>query len=493
MSSNINDDYNDIDQIEAVEFSLLGNNEVKSMSVINDPNEEVNGIIYAETYEDREPKIGGIIDRRLGTTDSTRLCLTCNKDVHNCPGHWGHTRFELPVINFPMRDYIKSVLGMVCLNCKKLLLYKTNEELEEILKYKKGKARFDEIKKLTSSITYCQNVDQGCNTPVRKIKIEIKSGIMKYVAESLVPDEEDILEKKKKSKLILTPALIYDIFTKISEQDCKIMGFNPALCLPQDMIIINFPIPPVAIRPSVRADYLFNGSSEDTLNNKLADIIRSTIKIRKFKDKNHLTDDQLKYKELLIDSHQFMVSTYHDNESVLPATVLKTSGRPTKSVAERMKGKHGRIRGNCMGKRTNFSARTVITSNPNISLDELGVPLSIAMNVPFREVVGPLNIKKLQNAVRNGRKVYPGANSVLIKNDNGTYRRIDLRPGKTPNIKFGDIVERHLVDGDLVLFNRQPTLHKYSTMTHRVKVLTGYTYRLNVSVTKPYNADKLLH
>ena len=149
-----------------------------------------------------------------------------------------------------------------------------------------------------------------------------------------------------------------------------------------------------------------------------------------------------------------------------------------------------------MGKRTDFSGRTVITPDPTLSVNELGMPIQIAKNITFPEIVTPYNIEYLSRLVRNGRDVYPGANFVLRLNYRDgkpevqhiylKYRKKDIR------LKLGDVVERHSIDGDYVLFNRQPTLHKPSMMGHKIQVINNdnlNTFRMNVSVCKPYNAD----
>ena len=147
-----------------------------------------------------------------------------------------------------------------------------------------------------------------------------------------------------------------------------------------------------------------------------------------------------------------------------------------------------------MGKRVNYSSRTVITSDPTIDINQLRVPKQIAMNLTFPEVVTPHNIERLQKLVNNGRNIYPGANFVF-QNSNAESRKmvlpIDLRFNKVV-INFGDVVERHLVDDDFVLLNRQPTLHKLSMMAHKIKVINNdglSTFGLSPAVTTPYNAD----
>ena len=194
---------------------------------------------------------------------------------------------------------------------------------------------------------------------------------------------------------------------------------------------------------------------------------------------------------------QFHIATYFDNESAsLPRSEFKTGNKPTKSISDRIKAKTGRVRSNLMGKRVDFSARSVITSDPYINIDEVGVPLKVAMNLTIPEEVTPKNIKHLTQLVKNGSKNYPGANYILRKifvNGKSINQRIDLKYRKKDiKLSYGDIVRRHIVNGDYVLFNRQPTLHKPSMMGHRIHVLIRddcNTFRMNVSVTEPYNAD----
>jgi DNA-directed RNA polymerase II subunit RPB1 len=138
----------------------------------------------------------------------------------------------------------------------------------------------------------------------------------------------------------------------------------------------------------------------------------------------------------------------------------------------------------------------VITSDPTIDINGLGVPIKIATNVTFPEVVTPANIEQMKKLVRNGRDVYPGANFVFPVSTLQPGQRvmpIDLRFRKEKiELRYGDIVERHLVDGDIVLLNRQPTLHKQSMMGHRIKVIDDdrlNTFRLSVLSCKPYGAD----
>jgi len=159
-----------------------------------------------------------------------------------------------------------------------------------------------------------------------------------------------------------------------------------------------------------------------------------------------------------------------------------------RSIRARLKGKEGRIRGNLMGKRVDFSARTVITPDPNLAINQIGVPRTIAQNMTFPELVTPFNIDRMHDLVNRGPTYYPGAKYIIRENGD----RIDLRfhpKSSDLHLQCGYVVERHMIDGDYIVFNRQPTLHKMSMMGHRVKILPWSTFRMNLSCTTPYNAD----
>ncbi len=213
----------------------------------------------------------------------------------------------------------------------------------------------------------------------------------------------------------------------------------------------------------------------------------------------------------LADLLQYHVATQMDNEiSGLPRSQQR-GGKPIKSIRQRLVGKAGRIRGNLMGKRVDFSARTVrpihshippvfasqlnslcawqvITGDPNLAVDQVGVPQTIAKNLTFPETVTRWNIDKMRKLVANGPNTHPGA-KLIIRSDG---KEVDLRFVKKTSdqhLEIGYKVERHMVDDDVVLFNRQPSLHKMSIMGHKAKILPWSTFRLNLSCTSPYNAD----
>lgn len=290
---------------------------------------------------------------------------------------------------------------------------------------------------------------------------------------------------KTKDKKPITPEAAHNILRRITDSDLIDMGLNLEYARPEWMIVTVLPVPPPPVRPSISMDGTGQGlRNEDDLTYKLGDIIRANGNVRQAIAEGapqHIVTD---FENLL----QYHVATYMDNDIAGQPQALQKSGRPVKAIRGRLKGKEGRLRGNLMGKRVDFSARTVITGDANISLDEVGVPRSIARTLTYPETVTPYNIGRLTQLVQNGPNEHPGAKYVIRAD--GT--RIDLRHHRRAGqiqLEYGWKVERHLIDGDYIIFNRQPSLHKESMMGHRVRVMPYSTFRLNLSVTSPYNAD----
>jgi len=286
-------------------------------------------------------------------------------------------------------------------------------------------------------------------------------------------------------KEILTPQHALNVFKLLSDNTLALLGLNADYARPEWMIMTVLPVPPPPVRPSISVDGTGQGMrGEDDLTYKLGDIIRANQRVQECISEGapqHILNEF----EALV---QYHVATYMDNDANGIPPSNQKSGRPLKTIRGRLKGKEGRLRGNLMGKRVDFSARTVITGDPNLSLDQVGVPRSIARTLTYPEVVTKFNISKLTSLVRNGPNQHPGANYV-IKSDGV---RLDLKHNKNLDdlrLQYGWKVERHIDDDDVIIFNRQPSLHKESMMGHRVKVMPYSTFRMNLSVTSPYNAD----
>ena len=270
----------------------------------------------------------------------------------------------------------------------------------------------------------------------------------------------------------------------ITDYDSFVLGVNPEVARPEWLVLTVLPVPPVTVRPSITLDT--GERSEDDLTHKLVDILRINQRL--------LENMEAGAPQLIVEDLwellQYHVTTYFDNEASGVPPARHRSGRPLKTLTQRLKGKEGRFRSNLSGKRVNFSARTVISPDPNITINEVGVPEMIAKEVTVPVYVTDFNIEKIKIFVKNGVNRYPGATKVL-RND-GRLQRIDLSSDTeyiAENLQPGYVVERNLMDGDIVLLNRQPSLHKYSMMSHKVKILPYKTFRINPCVCPPYNAD----
>tara|TARA_B110000285_G_C15138603_1_gene629056 strand:- start:605 stop:5173 length:4569 start_codon:yes stop_codon:yes gene_type:complete len=450
--------------VNGIQFSIMSPDEIRKQSSVE--------ITKHDTYDKEVPVIKGLFDLRMGTTDMGKLCNTCGLKNTDCPGHFGHLELARPVFYYHFIDITIKILKCICFRCSKILIDMDSLLIDSILR-KGTKDRWEELYTLCSKVKRCgaQTEDGcGCRQPDR-YKLEGISGIQMIWKE---------FDENGDKKQYISAEYVKSIFEKITDKAANDLGFSPLWCRPEWLICTVFPIPPPSVRPSVKQ----GGSQrmDDDLTHKLSDIIKYNNILKKNIEKSQR-------KEIIDDwtnQLQYHIATYVDNE--LPGVYQSThrSGRPIKSIRQRLKGKEGRIRNNLMGKRVDFSARSVITPEPNIELDELGVPIKIATNLTYPEKVNSFNKTKLIQLIQNGPHKWPGAKSIIQKNI-----KITISDSNKENIKInnGDIVNRHLSDGDYVLFNRQPSLHKMSMMAHRCKILKGNTFRLNVSVTPPYNAD----
>ena len=458
-------------KIVGIQFSVLSPEEIRKCSVAE--------ITSRDTYSNNVPVIGGMFDPRLGVLEPGLKCPTDGLDYIKTPGYFGHIELAKPVFYYQYLPTIIKLLKCVCVKCSKLLVSKeSNKECMDM----KPDERWNYVHHLASKVKRCGDDTQdgcGCLVP-KKIK---KENLATLFAEWDGEAEEGADGSKEKLNMKMTPEVVLKIFKRISDQDVAFMGFSPQFSRPDWFICQVLAIPPPAVRPSIKMDG--NQRSEDDISHTIVNIIKANKtlleKMNEPSVNSAIIDD---WQSLL----QYFIATQVDNNIPSCAPVAQRSGRPLKSIKERLNGKQGRVRGNLMGKRVDFSARSVITPDPNLSIRELGVPKKIAMNITKPVVVNNRNRDFLQQLVLNGPDVYPGAN-ILEKKTGGdiSLRYMDR---STVVLENGDVVHRHMMDGDGVLFNRQPTLHRMSMMCHIARIMQqGDTFRMNIGDTKPYNAD----
>ena len=461
----------DLKKIDYIQFGLLSPEEIKNMAVCE--------ITNPITFDNKgNPNDNGINNLKMGSSESKFECKTCKCNSKECPGHFGYIKLAKPVYHVFFIDICLKVLQCVCYKCSTLIINDKKKDL--IRRISNPKTRLSKIYELSKPNSSKLKNLKNCPKPeCKEIQPKYKKENLKIIKE--ISEEEQ--NQKEISSDIISPKEVLDIFRKISDEDIILLGFNPKYSRPEWMIIQNLAVCPPQVRPSVSVDLSLR--AQDDLTHQYNQILKSNFILQKEEERcneNNMTILQDKF-----DNLQMNVAALMRND-LSSGIAKKKSGEPIKSFFARLKGKEGRIRGNLMGKRVDFSARSVISPDPNLEVDELGVPLSIAMDLTYPEVVTDYNKEKLRELIKNGPYKYPGA--VMVRFFNGGIKNLNYckKRDELP-LNKDDIVERHIQNGDYVIFNRQPSLHKMSMMGHRVHILPYSTFRLNLSVTTPYNAD----
>ncbi|KAH9928960.1 beta and beta-prime subunits of DNA dependent RNA-polymerase [Fomitopsis serialis] len=480
--------------IKKLQFSLLNNQDTVKISEF----EVTHRDLY--TAVDRHPVKNGVLDRRLGTTEKSAFCETCGLSSVDCVGHYAYIKLCVPVFHIGYFKHTISILQCICKTCARVLLEEPDRRtylkrfrrpnLENIQRQALCKA----VNTLARKAVYCPYCS-ATNGTVKKagaLKIIHDKFRAKKTAEEMERFKatfSSAVEAQKElgvyvNKAVhedLNPLKVLNLFKRILDEDCELLGLRPQYGRPEEYIWQYISVPPVCIRPSVAQD---GASNEDDLTVKLTEIVFSNALIKQGLAKGSPTAQFMEQWEFL----QLSVAMYINSE--LPGVPSQMGQKPIRGFCQRLKGKQGRFRGNLSGKRVDFSGRTVISPDPNLRIDEVAVPERVSKILTYPERVTAHNIEMLKKAVRNGCDVHPGANYVTAgSNGFKKYLKFGNRTAIADGLRIGDIVERHVIDGDIVLFNRQPSLHKLSIMCHRVKVRPWRSFRLNECVCGPYNAD----
>ena len=515
-----------------IDFGLMDPETYRDMSATK--------VITGDTYDDDGYPIDmGLMDPRLGVIDPGLECRTCGSHSGSCNGHFGHIELAAPVIHVGFTKLIRRLLRSTCRECGKLALTEAErdefrdrlERAEEL-----GEDPHDVLKAAVRQARKASTCPH-CGEPQADIKHEkpttyyevqdvLSGDYSEHIAAAMQPDEEEddpgtspqeladetgialdrineimageFRPRKEDRRAIetaldvdlteedmnkLMPSDIRDWFEDIPDEDLEVLGIDAEHSRPEWMILTVLPVPPVTTRPSITLD---NGQrSEDDLTHKLVDIIRIN---QRFMENREAGAPQLIIEDLW-ELLQYHVTTFVDNEISGTPPARHRSGRPLKTLSQRLKGKEGRFRGSLSGKRVNFSARTVISPDPTLSLNEVGVPDRVAKEMTQTLNVTERNAEEARQYVRNGPEAHPGAN--YVRRPDGRRLKVTEKNCEelAEKVESGWEVNRHLVDGDIVIFNRQPSLHRMSIMAHEVVVMPYKTFRLNTVVCPPYNAD----
>ena len=393
-------------RIDSIKFGLMDPNEIRKMSSVE--------IKTADTYkDDGHAYKQGLMDPKMGVIDPGIRCETCGNKHEECPSHFGHIALELPIIHIGFTNLLKTSLKSTCNTCSKVLLHSSVEthpldpEKSEqdhyrdrvhdiIIKHGVGSREFKSIIK---------EIEKECSSKKRTICMHCGAEQGKIVL-----DKPSTFKEKKadKGEHKLNARDIREWLERIPDEHLIFLGMDKDSSRPEWVIMKVLPVPPITVRPSITLDS--GDRSEDDLTHKLVDVLRINQRLRENRDAGA---PQLIVEDLW-ELLQYHCTTYFDNQTSGIPPARHRSGRPLKTLAQRLKGKEGRFRSNLSGKRVNFCARTVISPDPNLGINEVGVPTKTAkeLTVPIR--VTSRNREQLRQMVMRGPDVHPGVNYICL-------------------------------------------------------------------------------
>lgn len=498
--------------IKGLEFGALSSKDIIAQSEI-----EIQTRDLYDLEKGRTAKVGGALDTRMGVSSNSSECATCLGSLATCHGHFGHIRLALPVFHVGYFKAIIQVLQSICKNCSAILLDEQTKRsflqdlrrpnIDNLRRMRILKKVLDQCKKQRRCIrcNHVNGVVKKAASGAGPAALKIVHDTFRWIGKKQTPEkeywdkefDEVFLRNPELEKFVkrihddLNPLKVLNLFKQISPSDCELFGIDPARGGRPEMYIWRYlPAPPVCIRPSVMMDAQ---SNEDDLTVKLTEIVWTSSLIKAGIEKGISINNLMEQWDYL----QLSVAMYINSDSANPALIPSAGGgsgtkssKPIRGFCQRLKGKQGRFRGNLSGKRVDFSGRTVISPDPNLRIDEVAVPELVAKVLTYPEKCTRYNRKKLQQLIINGPNVHPGANYVMKQNELAKRNlRFGDREKLSKSLRIGDVVERHIEDGDVVLFNRQPSLHRLSILSHYAKIRPWRTFRLNECVCTPYNAD----
>lgn len=441
----------------------------------------------------------GVLDTRLGTSSKKGTCTTCHLQLTDCVGHYAYIELPLPIYHIGYFRHCIKMLQNICKKCSCVMLdFPLRRKYLGIfrrpgLDNMTRQARAKEVNNLCRAVRRCPSCDsingvvkksgplKISHEPFRNWKGEEEIEEYKRGFQGILREQPELAPFIGKPIIDITAQMCLELFNGMSDEDVELLGMNPSVARPEDYLWQYISVPPTCIRPTVQQE---DSSNEDDLSIKLSEIIYCCGLIEASLQLGQGIATIMEQWEFLTLS----VAMYVDSSTPTGSALINT--KPIRGFCQRLKGKQGRFRGNLSGKRVDFSGRTVIGPDPNLDIDQVAVPIKVAKKLTFPERVTDHNIDRLRKAILNGTNVHPGANYVFDK-ERGFKRALKFADVTevAKHLKIGDTVERHLHDGDAVLFNRQPSLHRLSIMCHRAKIRPWQTFRLNECACTPYNAD----
>ncbi|KAJ4350395.1 DNA-directed RNA polymerase III subunit C1 (rpo31) [Didymosphaeria variabile] len=501
-------------RIKHIQFGIYSNPDVVNQAVLEVSDRNV----YDLTTTNENARVlteNGPMDTRMGISTKVGKCTTCGEGLNECNGHFGHIKLALPAFHVGYLKHIIEVLNCICKDCSRVLLDVPERRkhlrtmrrpgMDNLQRTAHAKKIMEECRK-RKNCPYCgalngtvrkvpghplkvihNRYDAFLRSTARTKKTPLGRQEFEQSFETAKAANNEVDKNFKKAVDDMHPLRTLNLFKKISPEDCELLAMIPEDARPEMLIWEYMPVPPVAIRPSVMQEA---GATEDDITNKIGDICHISSIIRAGLARGFPLQILMEQWDFL----QLQIAMYINSET--PGLKQQGLQKTMRGFCQRLKGKGGRFRQNLSGKRVDFSGRTVIGPDPNLAIDEVAVPQRVAKNLTYPEKVTKYNMDKMKKVVKLGPYVHPGANNIIKLNGRSMALSILARDttgqkliDAADRLQIGDIVERHLEDGDIVLFNRQPSLHRLSILSHRAKIRPWRTFRLNECACNPYNAD----
>ena len=442
----------------------------------------------------------GVLSEQLGLCKSDEICKNCNKNFLECPGHFGHLNLSEKIFHNGYFKRLLNVLKIFCFSCGKIVVeIPENIEIKTFSNFIYQKSHFKNILEKSKEVKNCfycktpkvavKKLAHGLNRIITNVNFGQSSS--SFFGQLYTNLKRNLLIEKKKKKFEentekkffeLNPNIIYRFLKSLNKFHWKYLLKNPKPPNPENLIVSIIPVPPICIRPSVEMGD--NRSNEDDLTIKIFELIQQKNNLQKFiREGRALQKIEEQRYNIQILYNQLLNSECSESNSV------KNKFNSSKGLIQRIKGKQGRFRQNLSGKRVEYSARTVISPDPNLLINEVSIPLHMAKELTFPEMITKKNKSRLKKNIINGLDIYPGANRITIDGEIYILKNELDKAKVVDKLKIGDIVHRHLIKGDTVLFNRQPSLHRQSIMGFNVKIHEGRTLKFNECVCSPFNAD----
>jgi len=464
--------------IVSIDFSVFSPEEVKRFAVVN--------VTEPSMYSASLPVANGTADHRMGSVDRRLLCGTCRHGVNQCPGHYGMILLNYPVLHPSFLDVVLKLLKVTCFFCAELLL--SDADRAQLGDGERAQRRAKSRKqRLVEAVALAKN-KKACLKCAGPVPAYCKQGQVLRCdfskAKFSDADEAQYCQRP------FTTAEMRGILQALRDEDCVLLGFNPKVTRPENFVMTALVVPPPVVRPSVMLSEGSKARGQDDLTGKLCDIVKANGNVKAVLEREAGSIARV---GLSLAAQQaaadlsFHVSTFINNDLRGQRQSVQRSGLPTRSIISRLKGKEGRIRGFLMGKRVDFSARSVISPDSQMDVDQVGVPAVVASRLTVPLFVLEDNLEEARRLVRD-----PGSSARSLCRGGACVVVLEFadREREAARLKPGDVVERTLQDDDIVLFNRQPSLHKGSMMGYRVLVCPGSrTFRLNLACTSVSNAD----